>query len=249
MADTSRFPSGVLITQALTTARPVGTIVLNPADNNLYRSTNATVATYTAISGAVGSLSGTVLDGTAITWGTGLDVVASADGTNLVWEQGAGAGLSLWEAGVFRLADTTDNTKRVSFVVSTVTAGQTRSVTWADANLDFRTQSLASQTIADPGTGQAIPVTTSGNLALTMSVPGETNTLAIPTAIGQTLHITVASFVAASTRIITSAQAFNGTGNTVITLDAATDSILLAAASVGGALRWRVVYNDGCALT
>lgn len=313
--STSYFTSGVIITQALTTARPVGTLVLNPADNLLYRSTNATVATYTPVSAAAGAISGTVLDGTAITWGTGLDVVATANGTDLIWTQGAGlgafriqdglvtswgtgndlvftpngtdvlvsgagalryqdsyvtsygtgndliltpdgtnvvftgAGLGLWSDAVFAIGDNGDTTKRLKFEASAITAGQTRTITMSDADLDFRTNSLASFTIADPGTGAAIPVTTSANVALTIAGPGETNTLAIPTAVGQTLHISVASWGGAGSRAITCAQAINATGNTVITVAGAGQSILLAAASVGGALRWRVVYTDGPGLS
>jgi hypothetical protein len=55
--DTSRFPSGVLIRQALTEARPIGTIVLNSADNQLYRSISFPVAGYVALSGATAGAS------------------------------------------------------------------------------------------------------------------------------------------------------------------------------------------------
>lgn len=158
MADTSRFPSGVLISQSPATARPVGTIIYDTSTSQLAISTNASVATYSQLSGA---------------------------------------GLA---------------------------------------------------TIADPGTGAAIPVTASGAIALTIGAGAETNTLAIPTFLGQTLTI-VSSVQGAGTRAITSAQAINQAGNTIMTFAALADFIMLRAVSIAGALRWRVVANDGVALS
>lgn len=102
-------------------------------------------------------------------------------------------------------------------------------------------------TLADPGTGQAIPVTRSASIAITTAA-AETNTLAIPTFIGQRL-ILICDVYAVGDRVITSAQPINQTGNTIMTFGAAGDFIVLEAAQVGGALRWRVVSNDGVALS
>ena len=49
--------------------------------------------------------------------------------------------------------------------------------------------------------------------------------------------------------MITVASAFNIAGNTVITLADAGDFVKLQAAQIGGALRWRLVVNDGAALS
>lgn len=159
--DATRLPQGIIIDSAgLAAARPVGTIVLNTADNMLYRSTNATVATYTAITGQAGI-------GTAI---------------------------------------------------------------------------------PDPGTGAAIPVTQSGQIGLTTGTGAETNTLAIPTFAGQQLGIVLGT-AGGGTRTITSAQAVNQANNTKLAFTQAADACILTAFSIGGALRWRVTYNDGVTLS
>ena len=103
--------------------------------------------------------------------------------------------------------------------------------------------------LADPGTAQAIPVTRSASIPLTIGSAGaETNTLAIPTFKGQMLTIW-ADAVGTGTRAITAAQAINQAGNTVMTFAQVRDAIQLCAISVGGALRWQVVANDGVALS
>jgi hypothetical protein len=101
--------------------------------------------------------------------------------------------------------------------------------------------------VADPGTGQAIPVTGSAYIGFTVA-GSETNTLAIPTFIGQTLQLNCDTYTSGS-RVVTSAQAINQAGNTIMTFGAARDYIVLKAVKVSGALRWHVSYNDGVALS
>lgn len=103
------------------------------------------------------------------------------------------------------------------------------------------------QTIADPGDGAAIPVTNSGSIAITTAA-AETNTLADPTFMGQWLSIFVDTY-AVGDRVITAASRINQAGNTIITLGAAGDFIKLEAITIGGALKWQVVANDGAALS
>jgi hypothetical protein len=104
-------------------------------------------------------------------------------------------------------------------------------------------------TLADPGHAQAIPVTRSASVEITIGSSGaETNTLAIPTFVGQTLQLN-AAVVGTGTRVVTAAQAINQTGNTIMTFAAARDFILLVAVKVGTALRWTVAANDGVALS
>lgn len=174
----------------------------------------------------------------------GLTLVATPDGTNTTW---SGTGLALWWDSVFALADQADATKRARFEVGGITAGQTRVLTVPnhDTNLDTGPQS---NTIADPGTGQAIGVTISGELAFTIGAGVETNTLAVPTFVGQTLVFTVAA-LGGGTRAVTCAAAINQTGNTIMTFNNVADSIMLTAMTIGGALRWRVTYNDNVALS
>lgn len=101
-------------------------------------------------------------------------------------------------------------------------------------------------TLADPGTGVAIPVTRSASIAITTAA-AETNTLAIPTFVGQKLVLSM-SVRAVGDRVVTSAQRINTAGNTTITFDTAGDAIVLQAITIAGVLRWQVVVNDGCTL-
>lgn len=96
-------------------------------------------------------------------------------------------------------------------------------------------------------TGTAIPVAYSGSLAVTTAA-AETNTLADPTFLGQTLTIFVDTY-AVGDRVITAASRINQTGNTVITLGAVGDFIKLEAITIAGALKWQVIANDGAALS
>jgi len=102
--------------------------------------------------------------------------------------------------------------------------------------------------IADPGDAGVIPVTKSGNCALTSGADAETRTLAIPGKVGQLLAITL-DVDGGGDIAITVAAAINQTGNTVITLGDAGDTVVLIGVQVAGALVWRVLVNDGAALS
>lgn len=101
-------------------------------------------------------------------------------------------------------------------------------------------------TITDPGNAGAIPVGVSGVCPMT-SAGAETRTLAIPTFVGQ--RIALIDDTHAGNIVVTSAQAINQAGNTVMTFGAVADMIELTAMTIGGALRWRVTANDGVALS
>lgn len=100
--------------------------------------------------------------------------------------------------------------------------------------------------IADPGASGAIPVTKSGSVAIT-TAGAETRTIAIPGVAGITIAISLN--VDGGDCVITAAAAVNQAGNNTITMGDAGDTIVLTAVLVGAALRWRVLVNDGCALT
>lgn len=102
--------------------------------------------------------------------------------------------------------------------------------------------------IADPGDGEAIPVTKSGSVAITTGATGETRTLAIPGLAGISVAISL-NVDGGGDAVITVAAAINQTGNNTITLGDAGDTIVLTAVQVAGALAWRVLVNDGCALS
>ncbi len=101
--------------------------------------------------------------------------------------------------------------------------------------------------VADPGDGGAIPVTRSGQCAITTTGVDDTRTLAAPSYVGQVLAISLD--VDAGDAVITAAAAINQTGNTVITMADAGDTVVLVGVQVGGAKVWRVVSNDGAVLS
>lgn len=104
----------------------------------------------------------------------------------------------------------------------------------------------ASVAIADPGDGLAIPVTRSGQLAVT-TTGAETRTLAIPAING--IEIMISMDVDGGDCVIAAAGAINQTGNNRITLNDAGDTIVLRAVQVAGGLLWKAGNNDGCTLS
>lgn len=114
----------------------------------------------------------------------------------------------------------------------------------ADA-IDFALKYIPTA-VADPGTGKALPVDRSANIAITTAA-AETNTLAIPTFLGQRLILSC-DVHAVGDRVITSAQRINTAGNTSITLNTAGDVLVMEAVQIAGVLRWQVIVNDGCTL-
>lgn len=115
----------------------------------------------------------------------------------------------------------------------------------------MRFNSAVVKNTADPGTGVAItvPPQCSAHIALTIASAGaETNTLLPPIFPGQRLSI-MADTVGTGTRAITASQNINQAGNTIMTFAAAADWCVLEGSTVGGTLKWRVLANDGVALS
>jgi len=101
--------------------------------------------------------------------------------------------------------------------------------------------------VADPGDAAALENAKSASIALTTAA-AETRTLADPAARGIQLTIS-ADDVSSGDAVVTAATAINQTGNNTLTFDAAGETIFLESVTVGGALVWRVVGNDGVDLT
>jgi hypothetical protein len=99
---------------------------------------------------------------------------------------------------------------------------------------------------ADPGTGEALAV--EGSIALTSGAGAETRTLAIPSAAGDQVSITM-DVDGGGDITVTVAASINTTGNNTLTIDTAGGNIVLIGAQVGGALTWRVVANDAVTLS
>ena len=176
-------------------------------------------------------------DDAKLVLGTGSDITASWNGTKLLIGQAAansaidfgvdGAGIDLVLYGDTASAAATWDQSADSLILSGVAK-------------------IKLQTIA-AATGAAIPVTHSGSLPITTAA-AETNTLADPSYLGQTISI-FADTYAVGDRVITAASRINQAGNTIITLGAVGDYIKLEAITIGGALKWQVVANDGAALS
>lgn len=105
--------------------------------------------------------------------------------------------------------------------------------------------------IADPGTGNPIPVTASVAISFAIAAVGETNSVAIPTFAGQQLLLMVGSLVGGgSTRIVTFATVtINKATNTIATFNTARDFLLLEGVQKGATLGWQVILNDGATLS
>lgn len=102
------------------------------------------------------------------------------------------------------------------------------------------------EVISDPGDGEAIGVDKSGYVNL-VSAGAETRTIAAPTFVGQLLQLNFQTD--GGDCVITVATTVNQTGNNTLTFADAGDHLLLQAGQSGANLRWRVVANDGVALT
>ncbi len=114
---------------------------------------------------------------------------------------------------------------------------------------------VAGLAIADPGDGEAIPVSAAtiadgtvgrGYCALT-TAGAETRTIAAPTVVGQELLVWLDTD--GGDGVVTVAHAINQAGNNTITMADAGDYFTLRAYTLGGALKWKIVENDGAALS
>jgi hypothetical protein len=123
---------------------------------------------------------------------------------------------------------------------------------WSTPNADYATTGLQTTLsddvgpVADPGNAGAIPVSESGTCNL-VSAGAETRTLAAPQFVGQQIALNGDTVVGAIA--VTVASAFNTAGNTIITVTAAGQNAVLVGATIAGALRWRLIANDGTTLS
>ena len=88
-AGTASWTDGIEIEGAITTARPVGVIVRNTADGNLYASLDANTPSYSQLTGAVAGLRDLILfidDGPADGFASGAYKEITYDGALLVQE-------------------------------------------------------------------------------------------------------------------------------------------------------------------
>jgi hypothetical protein len=99
--------------------------------------------------------------------------------------------------------------------------------------------------LTDPGDAGALPVTSSGRIAL-VSAGAETRTLAAPAAAG--LELLIYMKTDGGDVVITAATAFNEAGNTTATFDNVGETLRLTSVEEGANLRWRGAVADGVTL-
>ena len=176
-------------------------------------------------------------DSAKVMFGAADDIAVTWDGTSLKVTQAApnsaiqlgvdGAGIDLILLGDTASAAATWDQSADSLILSGVAK-------------------IKMQTIA-AATGTAIPVTHSGSFPITTAA-AETNTLADPSYLGQTISL-FADTYAVGNRVVTAASRINQAANTIMTFGVVGDFIKLEAITIGGALKWQVVANDGVALS
>jgi predicted RecA/RadA family phage recombinase len=137
--------------------------------------------------------------------------------------------------------------KYIGKAISAAASGDsTIRVAWGIAQSATTVYSPMGNAIADPGDAGAIPVTDGGSVSL-VTEGAETRTLAAPTFVGQELALTLKTD--GGDCVITASAAVNQTGNTTLTGADAGDNVVLVGVELGAAKVWRIVCNDGWALS
>lgn len=170
-------------------------------------------------------ITGAISVGVAVYWDATGDPLGGTAGTGAATTTAAGN--TYFGQSVLAAAETDTTVRLILRSTDTVNAGL--------ANV-----------IADPGDGNDIVVTRSGSVSL-VTAAAETRGLPIPTFVGQELNLGFTTDV--DDCVITAASAVNQTGNNTLTFADAGDQMLLISIYLGAALVWRIVSNDGVALT
>jgi predicted RecA/RadA family phage recombinase len=231
MAQATRHASGAEVDYTPGSAVSAGDVVV--VGSNLVGIANRAIA-----ANALGALAtegvfdivkvtGSVSAGASIYW--------DADGDPVGGTAGSGAAT----------ATATGNTYLGVALADAVSGGATVRVLKTKQPAITANNALAS-IIADPGDGEAIPVTVSGSVSL-VSAGAETRTLADPTFVGQQLSLGFKTD--GGDVVVTSASPVNQTGNNTLTFADVGDHLQLTAIEDGSDIEWRVVANDGVALS
>ncbi len=183
----------------------------------------------------------------------GVEAAAATTKTAMLTRETAIAG------GKIELLESTGGGSSKVIIQAPATLGGDRTITIPDANVDLTEVPLntafrianAPNLLTDRGlvaAGAAVPVNVSGQYQIATAA-AETNTMAIPATTGLlvSLYCTVH---AVGDRVITVDSAINQAGNKVMTFGAVGDWIMLQSiTTTGGTLAWRVMSNDGVALS
>lgn len=145
------------------------------------------------------------------------------------------------------VAGSTVSQVRVAFVA--VTAANLNQDPYIGTPAEVTVLNNIGHVIADPGTGEAIPVNESGQIALTIAESAnETNTVAAPAQAGLELLISAIAVGTSGSRAITFAAELDGT-NDKVTFDAEGETLRVMSVQTGAlTYAWRLVCNVGATL-
>jgi hypothetical protein len=241
-------------TGALAVVSVVGSVITITIDGVA----NGSSTTATALVNAIAAHATAKFKLVGVANGTGLGVVTAqtvtvTGGTGTLPVLAIGA-LAVGDTAGFGITAYTDTQITFNFDASTYSLGMGKQLhlTVDDVHIDPIDIIVGGASVgagdvtslADPGTGVAIPVTASRYVGLVVGAGAETNTLAIPTFLGQKMILNVDT-IGGGTRVVTVGQGINKAGNTIITFAALRDNVVLEAVKVAGAFRWQVTWIEG----
>lgn len=150
-----------------------------------------------------------------------------------------------WDATNSVATATSTGNKQLGKVVKAAADADTTVRVRLDSMAAAATNPVAAN-IADPGNGQAIPVTASGHVDI-VTAAAETRSLAVPTFAGQEILLSMKTD--GGDCVVTVADPhIDGTNNT-ITLNDAGDAVKLSAGVSGAGFVWRLAFNVGATLS
>lgn len=104
--------------------------------------------------------------------------------------------------------------------------------------------------IPPPGAGGAVPNNVIGNVSFTVAAGvAETRTILLPTQVGLRVLVSIASMGAGGTTTLVAGGTINQAGQNTMTFNNVADTCTLQSFNIGGTTSWRIVENDGVALS
>ena len=149
-------------------------------------------------------------------------------------------------AGSGAVTATSSGNTFVGFLIEDAASGAEFATVYMVPAVSVTTSGAASLVIADPGDAGAIPAADSGSVPL-VSGGAETRTLADPARAGLILNLMFKTD--GGNCVVTTASPVNQTGNNTLTFADVGDAIQLIGCEDGADVEWRVMANDGIALS
>ena len=178
----------------------------------------------------------------------GIIVKGSRDNNTIIGNLVSSSSGKFMRYGIRVDASTCDNTVIIGNNVIANGGTVTTLISDVGTNTDLRNNipSTLDGLIADPGDGNAIPVTRTGHVPL-VSAGAETRTIADADGAGFTMDLYFKTDGGAC--VVTAASPINQTGNNTLTFADVGDHIRLVSIEDGADFEWREAANDGVALS